>query len=164
MLLSIRIDGIYAGITEIHKTTARIMGVEDIGVITSVGDRYKQFLGKIKKENSIITSTFGTRNKQLVDRELVRQYSDNDIDAVMQIWLDTNIQAHHFIPSDYWRANCNMVREMLPHAETYVHEDDYTKQIACISVSWGHITQLYQLFHCYNFLFHIKSSFSIIIH
>ncbi|EDM50910.1 hypothetical protein EUBVEN_01690 [Eubacterium ventriosum ATCC 27560] len=41
MLLSIRIDGIYAGITEIHKTTARIMGVEDIGVITSVGDRYK---------------------------------------------------------------------------------------------------------------------------
>ncbi|MGI6181622.1 MAG: hypothetical protein ACOYIE_06045 [Agathobaculum sp.] len=37
MLLSSRIDGIYAGITEIHRTTARIMGVEDIGVITSVG-------------------------------------------------------------------------------------------------------------------------------
>ena len=60
---------------------------------------------------------------------MVRQYSDNDIDAVMQIWLDTNIQAHHFIPSDYWRTNCNMVREMLPHAEIYVHEDDCTKQI-----------------------------------
>ena len=60
---------------------------------------------------------------------MVRQYSDNDIDAVMQIWLDTNIQAHHFIPSDYWRINCNMVREMLPHAEIYVHEDDCTKQI-----------------------------------
>ena len=55
---------------------------------------------------------------------MVRQYSDNDIDAVMQIWLDTNIQAHHFIPSDYWRTNCNMVREMLPHAEIYVHVDD----------------------------------------
>ncbi len=39
MLLSSRIDGIYAGITEIHRTTARIMGVEDIGVITSVGDQ-----------------------------------------------------------------------------------------------------------------------------
>ena len=60
---------------------------------------------------------------------MVRQYSDNDIDAVMQIWLDTNIQAHHFIPFDYWRTNCNMVREMLPHAEIYVHEDDCTKQI-----------------------------------
>ena len=60
---------------------------------------------------------------------MVRQYSDNDIDTVMQIWLDMNIQAHHFIPSDYWRTNCNMVREMLPHAEIYVHEDDCTKQI-----------------------------------
>ena len=57
---------------------------------------------------------------------MVRQYSDNDIDAVMQIWLDTNIQAHHFIPSDYLRTNCNMVREMLPLAEIYVYEDDYT--------------------------------------
>ena len=57
---------------------------------------------------------------------MVRQYSDNDIDAVMQIWLDTNIQAHHFILSDYWRTNCNMVREMLPLAEIYVYEDDYT--------------------------------------
>ena len=57
---------------------------------------------------------------------MVRQYSDNDIDAVMQIWLDMNIQAHHFIPSDYWRTNCNMVREMLPLAEIYVYEDDYT--------------------------------------
>jgi len=38
-----------------------------------------------------------------------------------------------------------MVREMLPHAETYVHEDDYTKQIACISVSWGHITRVCEI-------------------
>lgn len=60
---------------------------------------------------------------------MVRQYIDGDIDAVMQIWLDTNIQAHHFIPSDYWRANCDMVREMLPHAEIYVYEDDCARQI-----------------------------------
>ncbi len=38
MLLSSRIDGIFEGITQIHRTTARIMGVEDIGIITSVGD------------------------------------------------------------------------------------------------------------------------------
>ena len=60
---------------------------------------------------------------------MVRQYSDSDMDAVMQIWFNTNIQAHHFIPSDYWRTNCNMVREILPHAEIYVHEDDCTKQV-----------------------------------
>ena len=60
---------------------------------------------------------------------MVRQYSDSDMDAVMQIWFNTNIRAHHFIPSDYWRTNCNMVREILPHAEIYVHEDDCTKQV-----------------------------------
>lgn len=60
---------------------------------------------------------------------MVRQYSNGDIDAVMQIWLDTNIRAHHFIPSDYWRANCDMVRELLSHAEIYVHEDECAKQI-----------------------------------
>lgn len=26
--------------------------------------------------------------------------------------LDTNIQVHHFISSDYWRANYDMVREI----------------------------------------------------
>lgn len=40
MLLSSRIDGIYEGIMEIHKITTKIMGgVEDIGVITSVGEQ-----------------------------------------------------------------------------------------------------------------------------
>lgn len=37
MLLSSRIGGIYDGISEIHRTTARIMGVEDIGIVTSCG-------------------------------------------------------------------------------------------------------------------------------
>lgn len=39
MLLSSRIDGIYEGIMEIHKITTKIMGVEGIGVITSVGEQ-----------------------------------------------------------------------------------------------------------------------------
>lgn len=60
---------------------------------------------------------------------MIRKYNESDIDAVMQIWLDTNIQAHHFIPSDYWRTNYDMVRKNLPHAEVYVYEDDSIKQI-----------------------------------
>lgn len=31
------------------------------------------------------------------DDEMIRKYADSDIDAVMQIWLITNIQAHSFI-------------------------------------------------------------------
>lgn len=60
---------------------------------------------------------------------MIRQYANGDIDAVMQIWLNTNIQTHNFISSDYWQSNFRVVKEMLPHAEIYVYENDYAKQI-----------------------------------
>lgn len=60
---------------------------------------------------------------------MIRQYVDGDIDAVMQIWLNTNIQAHSFISPDYWKNNFDAVKEMLPLAEIYVHEVDNTNQI-----------------------------------
>ena len=60
---------------------------------------------------------------------MIRQYTGCDIGSVMKIWLDTNIQAHYFISSGYWRANCDRVRKMIPHAEIFVYEDDRAKQI-----------------------------------
>lgn len=60
---------------------------------------------------------------------MIRQYMDSDINAVMQIWLNTNIQAHSFISPDYWQSNFDVVKEMLPHAGIYVHEDDCSKKI-----------------------------------
>ena len=60
---------------------------------------------------------------------MIRQCYECDIDALMKIWLDTNIQAHNFISPDYWRSNYDMVRKMLPYAEIYVYEDDSIKQI-----------------------------------
>lgn len=59
---------------------------------------------------------------------MIRQYIDGDIDEVMQIWLNTNIQAHGFISPDYWRNNFAAVKEMLPLAEVYVHESDSANQ------------------------------------
>ena len=47
---------------------------------------------------------------------MIRKYVDGDIDSVMQIWLNTNIQAHSFISQDYWKSNFNMVKEMMPLA------------------------------------------------
>ena len=60
---------------------------------------------------------------------MIRKYVDGDIDAVMQIWLNTNIQAHSFISPDYWQSNFDTVKRMMPLAEVYVYEDDCTKQI-----------------------------------
>lgn len=60
---------------------------------------------------------------------MIRRYDECDIDALMKIWLDTNLQAHTFISSDYWRSNFDAVRKLLPFAEIYVYEDDSIKQI-----------------------------------
>ncbi|NLK36510.1 MAG: GNAT family N-acetyltransferase [Epulopiscium sp.] len=42
----------------------------------------------------------------------------------MEIWLNTNMQAHDFIPKEYWLSNFNFVKEILPSAEIYVYEID----------------------------------------
>ena len=55
---------------------------------------------------------------------MIRQFKKNDLPAVMQIWLDTNIKAHDFIPKEYWENNYEIVKEILPDAEIYVHDDD----------------------------------------
>ena len=60
---------------------------------------------------------------------MIRAFEENDLTAIMQIWLDTNIKTHYFIPKEYWTDNYEMVRSVLPQAEVYVYEDDTTKQI-----------------------------------
>lgn len=60
---------------------------------------------------------------------MIRTFRNKDLTAVMQIWLDTNIKAHDFIPKEYWTDNYAMVRDIVPQAEIYVYEDDDTNQI-----------------------------------
>ena len=60
---------------------------------------------------------------------MIRTFSENDLFSVMQIWLDTNIKAHSFIPQSYWTDNYAMVKDILPQAEIYVYEDSDTNQI-----------------------------------
>ena len=60
---------------------------------------------------------------------MIRKLEETNLDAVMQIWLDTNIKTHRFIPAEYWSGNYEMVRSLLPEAEVYVYEDDATGEI-----------------------------------
>ena len=43
---------------------------------------------------------------------------------VAEIWLEGNLNAHCFIPAQYWRDNFELVKELLGQAEVYVYEDD----------------------------------------
>jgi len=33
---------------------------------------------------------------------MIKQFDLSNIDTVMEIWLNTNISAHDFIPKEYW--------------------------------------------------------------
>ena len=55
---------------------------------------------------------------------MIRVLQEADIDRVAEIWLDSNLKAHYFIPEQYWKSNFEAVKEMLSQAEVYVYEDD----------------------------------------
>ena len=60
---------------------------------------------------------------------MIRSFTFADLDSVMEIWLNTNIQSHSFIPKNYWTENFDAVKSAISKAEVYVYEDDNTKQI-----------------------------------
>lgn len=53
---------------------------------------------------------------------MIRKKKEADIPAAMEIWFDTNIKAHNFISSEYWKKNYAAVGQMMQDAEIYVCE------------------------------------------
>ena len=75
---------------------------------------------------------------------MIRKFETQDLDAVMQIWLHGNLDAHAFIPADFWMEHFEMVRDMLPQAELYVHENEDTRQIdGFIGLTENHIEGIF---------------------
>lgn len=84
---------------------------------------------------------FGLNGEKII---MIRAFEENDLNAIMQIWLDTNIKTHYFIPKKYWTDNYEMVKSVLPQAEVYVYEDSTTKQIdGFIGLSNEHIEGIF---------------------
>ena len=75
---------------------------------------------------------------------MIRKFETQDLDAVMLIWLHGNLDAHAFIPASFWEAHFEMVRDLLPQAELYVHEDAGTRQIdGFIGLTENHIEGIF---------------------
>lgn len=55
---------------------------------------------------------------------MIRNLTGIDIDETAIIWLETNIKAHDFISTEYWKSNFDRVKEMLLQAELYVYESE----------------------------------------
>lgn len=54
---------------------------------------------------------------------MIRRMEARDLEAVATIWLASNLEAHSFIPAEYWRGNYEAVKAALARAEVYVYED-----------------------------------------
>ena len=55
---------------------------------------------------------------------MIRKLLNGDVDRVADIWLKTNLKAHYFISTQYWKSNYELVKEMMSQSEVYVYEDD----------------------------------------
>lgn len=57
---------------------------------------------------------------------MIRKFETNDLTDIMTLWLDSNLDTHIFIPSEYWLSNFYTVKSIIPSSETYVYEQNKT--------------------------------------
>lgn len=73
---------------------------------------------------------------------MIRESDNNDLEKIMQIWLDTNISVHKYIPQEYWTSNAKYVKEAIQETEVYVYEEN--KEIkGFIGINKGHIEGIF---------------------
>jgi len=69
----------------------------------------------------------------------------DDIEEVGRIWLDASIEAHDFVPEEFWRADLhNMTTEILPSPKTrgYVFEAE-GQLIGFVAMGGTHVGALF---------------------
>lgn len=58
---------------------------------------------------------------------VLRTYTNNDVDRMVEIWLEGSKQAHDFIDEDYWQSNQTAMKDVyFPMSQSYVIEDNGT--------------------------------------
>lgn len=55
---------------------------------------------------------------------MIRKFRNEDLEQIMQLWLQSNVQAHDFIEKKYWKSHYGEVRKMMPEAEIYVFDSE----------------------------------------
>ena len=64
----------------------------------------------------------GEKCKEKWENVMIREMKEADANQVARIWLDSNREAHDFIPAEYWEENYQAVKEALLQGEVYVCE------------------------------------------
>ncbi|MCR5654261.1 MAG: GNAT family N-acetyltransferase [Lachnospiraceae bacterium] len=75
--------------------------------------------------------------------DVIRKYVDVlDQNAVMRIWYKGNLEAHDFIPKEYWDRNFNYVKRNLKDTEVYVYEIE-GMVVGFIGIDGDHVEGLF---------------------
>ena len=54
---------------------------------------------------------------------MIRLAEQQDLDRIMEIWLEGNLQAHDFVDPAYWTGCLQEVREAIAQADVWVWDD-----------------------------------------
>ncbi|GAA0177461.1 N-acetyltransferase [Clostridium sediminicola] len=55
---------------------------------------------------------------------MIREFRIEETNEIMEIWKDSTIKAHKFIPESYWLTNYSLVKEIyIPMSKTFVYID-----------------------------------------
>lgn len=57
---------------------------------------------------------------------MIREFQMSDTAQIMKLWLFGNMDAHPFVPEEYWRSHFNEVQEALLQAKVFVYDIDGT--------------------------------------
>ncbi|WP_208615208.1 N-acetyltransferase [Xenorhabdus kozodoii] len=53
---------------------------------------------------------------------MIRPFTEADMDAVLSIWLEASIKAHHFVAAKFWQSQVKNMRNIyIPASEVYVY-------------------------------------------
>lgn len=55
---------------------------------------------------------------------MIRLAERQDLDRIMEIWLEGNLQAHDFVDPDYWIGCLQEVREAIAQADVWVWDEN----------------------------------------
>ena len=73
---------------------------------------------------------------------MIRKMKNEDLVEVVDLWLDTNIDAHNFINSKYWIDNKAIVETSLAQAEVYVYTSN-NKILGFIGLNGDYIAGIF---------------------
>ncbi|AGR77080.1 hypothetical protein A7H1H_0769 [Aliarcobacter butzleri 7h1h] len=76
---------------------------------------------------------------------MIRKLDKNDINKLLQIWLEVNIKTHDFIVKEYWEEQYDNVKELLPNSEIYVYEEN-EKIVAFVGLIENYIAGIFVSF------------------